>query len=323
MKRLFAVLVLGSFSVKAQTITETFGSGANQFEIDFVEIGNPGNDADTTGAPSPGGRVEYVYNIGKYEISRDIINKANASFGLAISLGDMTLYGGNGANRPATGISWFEAAKFVNYLNTSKNYHVAYNFDSNGNFQFWGVGHYIGNNQLRHKDAYYFLPSVDEWYKAAYGSPSGTWYKYGTGSDNAPAPVTSGTEAETAIYGQQGPADIFDAGGLNAYGVMAMTGNVWEWTESWHQNYSDNFQSSSQARGGAWYSGDDTSPWNSASGEAYGSGGISANAFAGFAQEYEFVANGFRVAMVPEPSSLSLLLVGGTVLMAVRQRKRD
>ena len=26
----------------------TFGSGENTFEIEFVEIGDPGNDADTT-----------------------------------------------------------------------------------------------------------------------------------------------------------------------------------------------------------------------------------------------------------------------------------
>ena len=46
MIRLLAVLVLSGLSAQGQTITETFGSGANQFSIDFVTIGNPGNAAD-------------------------------------------------------------------------------------------------------------------------------------------------------------------------------------------------------------------------------------------------------------------------------------
>ena len=31
----------------------TFGSGVNQFNMEFVTIGNAGNADDTTGAPSP------------------------------------------------------------------------------------------------------------------------------------------------------------------------------------------------------------------------------------------------------------------------------
>src|SRR4051794_26521177 len=42
---------------------ETFGSGANSFDIDFVTIGNPGNPPDASGLGSPGA-VPYVYRIG-------------------------------------------------------------------------------------------------------------------------------------------------------------------------------------------------------------------------------------------------------------------
>jgi hypothetical protein len=108
------------YSAEAPPISETFGSGDNQFSIDFVRIGNPGNVADTTGSPNPAGSVAYNYNIGKYEISRDMISKANLEGNLGITMEDMTSYGGNGANKPATGISWFEVAKFVNWLNTSE-----------------------------------------------------------------------------------------------------------------------------------------------------------------------------------------------------------
>ena len=36
---------------------DSFGSGANAFDIEFVPIGNSGNIADTTGTPRPRGVV--------------------------------------------------------------------------------------------------------------------------------------------------------------------------------------------------------------------------------------------------------------------------
>ena len=153
---------------RSQTITtEIFGSSTNAFDIQFVEIGNPNNSADTTGRPNSVGSVAYTYNLGKYEISRDQIAKANIEGGLGITLQDMASFGGNGAARPASGISWNEAAIFVNWLNTSTGNTAAYKFDENGSLQSWSAGQYSGNNTFRHKNAYYFLPTRDEWYKGA------------------------------------------------------------------------------------------------------------------------------------------------------------
>jgi formylglycine-generating enzyme required for sulfatase activity len=299
-------------SAQAQTITTTtFGSGADQFSIDFVTIGNPGNVADTTGSPNPAGRVDYVYNIGKYEVSRDMINKANAAGSLGITLADMSSYGGNGANRPATGISWNEAARFVNYLNTSKGYQEAYNFTTSGanaNITLWGEGEYSGSNQYRHKDAIYVLPSMDEWYKAAYGSPGGTWYDYATGSNSAPQAVASGTSG--AVYnGQLAPADITNAGGLSAWGTMAQNGNVFEWNENAYDGSNNREWEGRELRGGSWY-------YN-----------IS-NLFASYRYEGDpsnenvIRHNGFRVASVPEPSSGLLVLLGLSAVLR-RRRKRS
>ena len=49
---LLAALVANIFSARAWS--DTFGSGANTFDIEFVTIGNPGNAADTTGEPESG-----------------------------------------------------------------------------------------------------------------------------------------------------------------------------------------------------------------------------------------------------------------------------
>jgi hypothetical protein len=299
-------------SAQAQTITQTFGSGANQFQMDFVTIGNPGNAADTSGSPNPAGSVSYIYNIGKYEVSRDMITKANAAGSLGITLRDMSSYGGNGINRPATGISWNEAARFVNWLNTSQGYQAAYNFtttNANDNITLWGAGLSSGSNQYRHKDAYYFLPSMDEWYKAAYGSPSGTWYDYATGSNSAPQAVASG--ASGAVYGQptsQGPADITNAGGLSPYGTMAQGGNVWEWMESASDGSNNSASENRELHGGSY-----SSPSDSL---------VASDRHFVDAPTSQYSNSGFRVASVPEPSSGLLVLLGLSAVLR-RRRKRS
>ena len=81
---------------------DTFGSGENSFDIDFVTIGDPGNLPDTTGNPNPAGAVPYTYRMSKYEISRDMVDKANALGGLGITL---TEFGddNDGPDKPAAG----------------------------------------------------------------------------------------------------------------------------------------------------------------------------------------------------------------------------
>jgi hypothetical protein len=310
-KLLRSAFALASLSTicSAQTITETFGSGANAFTMDFVTIGNPNNVADTTGAPNPAGSVAYTYNIGKYEVSRDMVLKASTLDLLGLTLEDMTYYGANGVNRPATGISWNEAARFVNWLNTSKGYQAAYLFDSSGNFQVWSAVRSSVNNLFRHKDARYFLPSVDEWYKAAYGNLDGTWNNYPTGSDNAPVAVAGGTNSGTAVYNQYSPSDISSAGGLSPYGTMAQGGNIHEWLESAYDGFNDNSTEPRGIRGGSWDI------------DSYIGSDLRNDNYGAFALDWTAADIGFRVAMIPEPSSLSLLVIGG-VVVALRRQKR-
>lgn len=310
---LLAILVLAGTSAQAESLLETFGSGENQFQIEFVTIGNPNNAADTTGSPNPVGSVPYVYNLGKYEVSRDMVLKASTAGGLGLTLQDMTNFGGNGPNKPATGISWNEAARFVNWLNTSKGYQVAYKFDSTGSFQLWGPSESTGTNYYRHRNAVYFLPSTDEWYKAAYYDPKktndGGYWKYPVLTDNEPESVTFGTNSGTAVFGidwSTGPAPIHEAGGLSAYGTGAQGGNAFERLETAFDFTNDSETENRGVRGGGW---------------TYGSGYLDASFGDYSSPSNENFDVGFRVAMVPEPSSLSLLLAGGAVLMLGRRRK--
>ena len=219
-----------------------FGSGGNTFEMTFVPIGNANNADDTTGNPSVAGKVEYAYQMGKYEVSEDMITKYNAEFGSANGL--VITKDTRGTNKPATSVSWNEAARFVNWLNTSKGFQAAYNFTSGGvndNIALWNVGDGFAlggssENLFRHKDAHFWLPSLDEWYKAAYYDPTangglGAYFNYPNGSDTAPMAVTSGMDPNTAVFNQdiaQGPADVMSAGGLSPYGIMGLGGNAFE-----------------------------------------------------------------------------------------------
>jgi formylglycine-generating enzyme len=285
---------------------DTFGSGANAFDIDFVTIGNPGNAPDTVGTPSLAGSVPYTYQIGKYEISEQMIDDANALGGLGITKDT------RGPNKPATSISWFEAAKFVNWLNTSSGYSPAYKFDATGNFQLWQPSDpgYVPGSMFRNSLAKYVLPSVDEWYKAAYYDPvTGVYFHYPTGSNIAPTPVASGIAPATAVYGGLlAPADITQAGGLSPYGTMAQGGNVWEWNET----VSDaEFMNTPNLGGRAFRGGSYASLHDL---ESAGIGGSNPSV--------EFIDVGFRVgSVVPEPSTIVLCGTGLSVAFGIILRK--
>ena len=307
---LLSLLALGYQTASAQLVTESFGSGVNAFTMDFVTIGNPGNAADTTGSPSSAGSVAYTYNLGKYEVSRDQITKANAVGSLGITMAGMGIYGGNGLLKPATGISWYETAKYVNWLNTSTGGTAAYKFDGSGNFQLWAAGDegYNASNLFRNSLAKYVIASKDEWYKGAYGKADGSWSNFPNGSDLAPSRVAGGTAANTAVYGggKPGPADIDNAGSLSVYGTMAQGGNVFELIETAFDGSNNTADENRELRGSAW---------------GYGSYDMEASSRSNYSPSVETFFYGFRVASVPEPSALSLLAIGLGGLALVRRRK--
>jgi formylglycine-generating enzyme len=316
MKHVYISLItlLGSFGAAcfchtAEADTISFGTGGNTFGMEFVTIGSPGNADDTTGNPNPAGSVAYTYQMGKFEVSEDMITKYNANFGTANSLA--ITQDARGGDKPATSVSWNEAARFTNWLNTSTGGTEAYNFTTSGvndDIALWTSGDagFDASNPFRNSQATYVLPSMDEWYKAAYYDPStSSYFDYATGSDfpTAPTAVASGTTAGTAVYsGQTGPADVNLAGGLSPFGIMGMGGNVIEWEET-SLDLSNSVGSPARGiRGG---------DWNSSSLNLSSS---SRSGIFGPANQANFI--GFRVASlsstaaVPEPGSFALLLTG-------------
>jgi hypothetical protein len=332
-----AIISLALCCASGKAVADTFGTGANQFTIEFVAIGNPGNPPDTGDNPNPAaGAVGYVYNMGKFEVSRDMVAKASTEGNLGIAMSSMVFVtGGSRPAMPATGVSWNEAARFVNWLNTSQGFSPAYKFstqpgdvgyDANADILLWQAGDpgFNAANPFRNNLAHYFLPSVHEWHKAAYYDPStGTYFDYPTGSNSAPAAVASGTARGTAVYEQtsagQGPADITQAGGLSPYATMGQGGNVWEWEETELDLVNDDGSSVRGVRGGFFVAEAPallSTERSSGLGDILGGGGS-----LGGAHEGNNV--GFRVASVPEPSTLALF-AGGLLLagLVACQRRR-
>jgi formylglycine-generating enzyme required for sulfatase activity len=340
--RLCLIASLLLCSAQAYADFDVFGTGANQFQIEFVTVGDPGN------SPNPDqldlGQVNYEYRIAKFEVSREMITKANSAGNLNLSMATMssTLY--EGPSRPATGLSWNEAARFVNWLNTSSGFMPAYKFDfqpghedydSNDNLVLWTATEagFNSANPFRNSLAKYFLPSIDEWHKAAYHDPTvvtvDPYWEYATLSNSPPVPVASGNNptANEAVYNQsstEGPAEIFNAGGLSYWGTMGQGGNVFEWNESSVEaslnfnplNPSDN----RFVRGGSWRSLLENAGAFAAD--------LSANSYLALSpnsQDTLLADVGFRIAStssaVPEPSSWILVSISAACGWIYKRRR--
>ena len=297
---LVAVAVLAYAGVAQADI---FGTGSNQFDIDFVTISGATN-------PTSGyGIVDGDYRMGTFEITNDQYSKFAAGLGVPVTGTPSTAYDQSPSytapNVPSNCTSWYEAAQFVNWLNTSTGHQAAYKFTgtqgtSGYALATWSVAEADGGTNLyRHKDAFYFLPTEDEWVKAGYWNGT-SLQTYATVGDVVP---TAGVDSNyDYVVGQ--PWDV-GSGSEELNGTFDMMGNVWEWMESPYSGTSYGGGFSRGLRGGSYYLDD----LDLASSYRYG--------YYPYLESNYF---GFRVASeVPEPCSIALLSLGGLALLKRRR----
>ncbi len=287
--------------------------GNTVISMEFVTVGDPRNAADTEVMLQFGttgyGRVDYTYRIGKYEVSK---NQWDAVVGA--NTGDRLNDPGSWTgNQPVGDISWDEAAMFTNWLTSGDVTQGVYTIDANGVV--------TGVNRSSAQAIYgtiYFLPTEDEWYKAAYYDPNkpggpGYW-DYPTKHDAPNKPDGIDSAVDTVFdsvfldsYNKGGPNEIDNAGVFSAYGTMGQGGNVWEWNET--DMWGDG--SVRGVRGGYWWAGDFALRSNYRH-----TAGFHANETDGF---------GFRVGSieaVPEPGSAAACIAMVLTGLSLRRRRK-
>ncbi len=289
-KWLVAILVLAVSATGAQAVTITHG--IESITMDFVSVGHTDNLADDTTY----GAVDYPYRISKHEVTSD------QWFVVLLDSNAFSTVGDWSGDQPVAGISWHEAAMFCNWLTSGDVTDGAYTIDGND-----VVTAIDRAGAVSTHGTVYVIPTENEWYKAAYyNGGASVYYDFPTASDTVPDGIDSNGDTEfDAVfwdgYDQGQPNDVNNAGVLSPYGTMGQGGNVDEWTEMV-------IGSNPIVRGGSWASG-----WN---------GGL--DAATGHVSEEpgaEDDNRGFRVASIPEPGSITLLVCGLVSLICLRRRK--
>jgi formylglycine-generating enzyme required for sulfatase activity len=311
MRNVIVVLVVGLLLV-GNGWADTFGSGDNQFTIDFVDIAGDASSANGMDiGGSIGGSRTFSdpindYRMGVFEITNDQWDKFVNSYGTVdgspAGAYDHSSYLA-GDNIPISGLSWYEPAQFVNWLNVSTGHQAAYKFTgtqgtSNYTFDVWSAAEADGETNLyRHKDAYYFLPTEDEWVKAGYWNGT-TMQEYATKLGDT---IYQGNGSNGGWnYFATDPYSPWDVGSgseeLN--GTFDMMGNMWEWIEGPYYDADYISAAFRCVRGGAYTL------------KQIDIGYLTSSGRGPDPAEEDDYHTAFRVASVPEPLTISLLSMG-------------
>lgn len=220
-------------------------------DLELVNVASGSNAADTTTIKTAGaGDVAYPYAIGKYEVTAEqwktFLNLVDPTGTNARGLFTLNMENNNvnfmrinnngtvnGQRYAVTGnplhpvvhVNWQMAARFCNYLTSGDTEQGPY-VTASGT-AVWTVNRAAAQATY---PAVYVLPTLDEWYKAAYHKGTGL-----TGADYWDFPIQADVISETmANYGNI-LARTTDVGAFNnpsAYGTYDQGGNVREWLET-------------------------------------------------------------------------------------------
>jgi formylglycine-generating enzyme required for sulfatase activity len=273
-------------AITAQTIAVVFllthaGSAFSEVTFDWVKVGNPANAADplNEAAISNIGVVDRNFRMSRFPVTNDqyaeFLNAVGASNTGGLGQlwieamgsdprGGITRSGSNGSyayavkqnmgNKPVNLVSFLSAMRFVNWIHNGQP--TGAQDASTTEAGVYSVAN--GVTETRAEDAAYFIPTENEWYKAAYHQPaaeggdSDNYWLYSTASNDTPTMAIANASgdisnpgANVANYGRGADWNGQDgnvttvgsagAGSQSFYGTADQSGNVLEWTETFFQ----------------------------------------------------------------------------------------
>jgi formylglycine-generating enzyme required for sulfatase activity len=314
--------------------------------IQTVSVGHAGNAADMRYVepfhPSGVGAVSYDYNIGRTEVTNAqytaFLNAVAASdpYGLYNSYMDIDTRGGivrggtvgsytyalkapaqggaySYANKPAIYVNAGNAMRFANWLHNGQPIGGEDgNTTEDGAYSLHGATDADALAAVtRNPGARWFIPTENEWYKAAYFDPTtDTYFDFPTGTNaattsNPPSSDTGNSANFDRIGDDDFPFTDVGAYTLSAspWGTFDQGGNTWEWTEA---VYADS--------------------WRGLRGGSYASHQIllRASAWIRDPSTTALESTGFRAASaaIPEPSTIALACAALAVLPLQRRMTR-
>jgi formylglycine-generating enzyme required for sulfatase activity len=230
---------------------------ADAFQIMKYEFTNQQYTAFLNSVDAGGTNPNSVYNAnmggdGRGGISFTSGNASGSKYAIRPNMGD----------KPVNYVNWFDAARVSNWLmngatGTSSMETGAYTLNNA----------ISGNAPAVNPGATFYIPTENQWYKAAYYKGSGTnagYWQYATQvTGTAPTAVTagstgigsSGSSGNFANYNVTADWNLADGnvtmvgtnGGPSAYGAFDMSGNLFEWND-----LTGAAGSSRGVRGGGW-----------------------------------------------------------------------
>ena len=344
-----AVVVVALSSVEA---ADVFNMPTGLTSLETVPVGNPGNAGEWSGESYDGfgedricGAVDYVYRIGKFEVTAgqytEFLNAVAKTDTYRLYNGWMnndergcqiTRHGTNGSytydfsgrpagnesdwvNRPVNYVSWGDAARFANWLHNGQP--TGPQNDSTTEDGAYDLNGAMSNADLvavtREADWTWAITSEDEWYKAAYhknDGVTGNYFDYPTSNDTRPSNHLVDPDPgnnTTSYYIHFTIGSPYYRTEVGAHENSESPYGTYDMAGNvWEYNETISSVPSVGVRGGS-FSSSNRHPRASFRGDSYP------------ADEYNYY--GFRVSEVPEPATLSLLALGGFAMLRRRRRK--
>lgn len=330
--------------------SRVFAQGPPDYDFQWTTIGNVGNAPYTSSNPADfringRGRVDYAFRASRLEITTaqwvEFLNAFASIPGVPLDNSGPQYWGGrpsgidpttgrtiwhvsalipNAAQLPVSAVSWYDAARYCNWLTNSKQANLAALRTGSYDTTTWGGNPDGTLTDAPHRTpgAMFFMSTLDEWLKASHYDPNrsapgqGGYWQYKNRSDSPGVPGPPGTGTTSAGYQPGGDDSLAWFIPLGAYADQQSAYGLWDTSggaQEWLEDFAVPTQPRERYAAGTW--------------AGIGPGGLDydlARVLDGGIPWGRYYERGFRMySSVPTPGSMSVVIAAGLVGL---QRRR-